>query len=176
MEKFCLTDAYPETSASRAGSALRQVLFPRKAAAYVRENADRFDVVDCLIGVLPFTKSSLCFRGLIVARSVGLFRLYNRFLRQSAKLWPNQAKGRWFGRLFHRFIEWRSRRDCEKSIHTCDLLNLPNEDERRELAADPKLHVPVIVEPYGLNDEFLDALAAATTAGTTPQGENLFLG
>jgi glycosyltransferase involved in cell wall biosynthesis len=161
VEMFCLTDAYPKTPTSGAGSALRQVLFSRKAAAYVRENADRFDVVDCLIGVLPFSKDSLRFRGLVVARSVGLFRLYDRFLRQSRELWPGQSKGRWFGRLFHRFIAWRSRRDSEKSLRTCDLLNVPNEDERRELTADPALRVPTIVEPYGLNDEFLEALAAA---------------
>lgn len=161
VEKFCLTDAYPEPPASRAGSALRQVLFPRKAAKYIRKNGDRFDVIDCLIGVLPFAKSSLHFRGLIVARSVGLFRLYDRFLRDSAKLWPTQQKGRWFGHLFHRFIEWRARTDSERSLRTCDLLNLPNEEERRELAADPALHVHAIVEPYGLSDEFLEALATA---------------
>jgi glycosyltransferase involved in cell wall biosynthesis len=161
VEKFCLTDAYPETSASGAGSALRQALFPRKAAAYVRENADRFDVIDCLIGVLPFSKDSLGFSGLVVARSVGLFRLYDRFLRQSRKVWPSQSKGRWFGRFFHRFIAWRSRSDSEKSIRTCDLLNLPNEDERRELATDQAVHVPAIVEPYGLDDEFFEALATA---------------
>jgi glycosyltransferase involved in cell wall biosynthesis len=161
VEKFCLTDAYPGPPASRAGSALRQVLFPRKAAKYIRENGDRFDVIDCLIGVLPFAKSSLHFHGLIVARSVGLFRLYDRFLRQSAKLGPSPQKGRWFGHLFHRFIEWRARIDSERSVRTCDLLNVPNEDERRELAADPALHVHAIVEPYGLSDDFVEALAAA---------------
>ena len=161
VEKFCLTDAYPETSSSGARSALRQALFPRKAAAYVRENADRFDVIDCLIGVLPFSKDSLGFSGLVVARSVGLFRLYDRFLHQSRKVWPSQSKGRWFGQFFHRFIAWRSRSDSEKSIRTCDLLNLPNEDERRELTMDQAVHVPAIVEPYGLNDEFLETLATA---------------
>ncbi len=161
VEKFCLTDAFPRRPVSGPGSALRQVLFARKAAAYVRENANRFDVVDCLIGVLPFSKGSLHFRGLFVARSVGLFRLYDQFLRQSKRLGPGPSKGRRFGRLFHRFIAWRWRSDSEKSIHTCDLLNLPNEDERRELAADSKLHVPLIVEPYGLSDAFLEALAAA---------------
>ena len=161
VEKFCLTDAYPEPPASRAGSALRQVLFPRKAAKYIRKIGDRVDVIDCLIGVLPFAKSSLHFHGLIVARSVGLFRLYDKFLRQSAKLWPTRQEGRWFGHLFHRFIEWRARIDSERSIRTCDLLNLPNEDERRELAADEALRVPAIVEPYGLSDEFLEALVTA---------------
>ena len=161
VEKFCLTDAYPETSSSGARSALRQALFPRKAAAYVRENVDRFDVIDCLIGVLPFSKDSLGFSGLVVARSVGLFRLYDRFLHQSRKVWPSQSKGRWFGHFFHRLIAWRSRSDSEKSIRTCDLLNLPNEDERRELTMDQAVHVPAIVEPYGLDDEFLEALATA---------------
>jgi glycosyltransferase involved in cell wall biosynthesis len=161
VEKFCLTDAYPGMHISGAGSALRQVFFARKAAAYIRENADRFDVVDCLIGVLPFSKGSLRFRGLVVARSVGLFRIYDRFLRQSKRHWPGPSKGQCFGRLFHRLIAWRSRSDAEKSIRTCDLLNVPNEDERRELAVDSRLRVPTIVEPYGLNDAFLEALAAA---------------
>ncbi len=160
VEKYCLTDAFPDPPASRAGSALRQVLFPHKAAAFVRQNGQRFDVIDCLIGVLPFAKSSLGFHGLLVARSVGLFRIYNRFLRESARLWAGQREGRWFGHVFHRLIEWRARIDSEKSLRVSDLLNLPNEDECREIRADPALRVPTIVEPYGLNDEFLDALAA----------------
>jgi hypothetical protein len=81
VEKFCLTDAYPKPAASRASSALRQALFPARAAAYVRRNADRFDVIDCLIGVLPFSKRSLRFHGLLVARSVGTRRPLRRFLQ-----------------------------------------------------------------------------------------------
>jgi glycosyltransferase involved in cell wall biosynthesis len=161
VEKFCLTDAFPKAPAFRAVSAFRQVIFPHKAAKFIRQNGARFDVIDCLLGVLPFTKTTLRFRGLVVARSVGLFRLYNRFLRASAKVCPAPSKGRWFGRLFHRFIEWRARIDSETSVRTCDLLNLPNEDERREVVADPALKVRAIVEPYGLNDEFLQALATA---------------
>ena len=34
VEKYCLTDAFPDPPASRAGSALRQILFPHKAAAF----------------------------------------------------------------------------------------------------------------------------------------------
>ena len=178
VEKFCLTDAFPGMLTSGAGSALRQALFPRKAAAYVRKNANRFDVIDCLIGVLPFGKESLGFSGLIVARSVGLFRLYDRFLRQSEKVWPRQPKGRWLGRFFHRFIAWRSRSDSEKSIRTCDLLNLPNEDEYRELNANQVIHFPAIVEPYGLSDEFLEALStAALPAERRLQGQKIcFIG
>ncbi|CAN5411036.1 hypothetical protein BH20VER3_BH20VER3_10120 [soil metagenome] len=178
VEKFCLTDAFPDPPASRAGSALRQVLFPHKAAAFIRENGHRFDVIDCLIGVLPFAKSSLHFQGLVVARSVGLFRLYERFLKESAKAEFVRPKGRWFGPIFHRFIEWRARLDSEKSIRRCDLLNLPNEDERSELAADPAIQAPAIVEPYGLNDEFLEALGtAARPAQERLQGQKIsFIG
>ncbi len=39
--------------------ALRQLHFPYKAAAFVRENGAHFDVIDALIGVLPFSKSRL---------------------------------------------------------------------------------------------------------------------
>jgi glycosyltransferase involved in cell wall biosynthesis len=167
VEKFCLTDAYPKPAGSRAGSALRQARFPWRAAAHVRRNADRFDVIDCLIGVLPFKKSSLRFHGLLVARSVGLYRLYDQFLWQSQILWPDQPKGRWFGRLFHRLLDWRSWKDSEKSVRHCDLLNLPSEDERLELARDPELRVPAVVQPYGLSEEFRGSLAKA--AGPSAQ-------
>ncbi len=178
VEKYCLTDAFPDPPASRAGSALRQILFPHTAAAFVRAHGERFDVIDCLIGVLPFRKESLGFQGLLVARSVGLFRIYNRFLRESAKAGPGEQKGRWSGHLFHRLIDWRACAQSEKSLRTADLLNLPNEDEERELAADSAVAAPAVVEPYGLNDEFFEALAAAAApAAQRLQGQKIcFIG
>jgi len=161
VEKFCLTDAFPRPSTSPVRFALRQIVFPWWAAAFVRRNADRFDVIDGLIGVFPFSKSSLRFRGLVVGRSVGLYRLYDQFIRRERILWPNQPKGRLSGRLFHRFIAWRLWKNAEKSVRSCDLLNLPNDDERLELARDPQIRIPCLVQPYGLSDEFRDALAAA---------------
>lgn len=178
VEKFCLTDAWPEPAGSRAGAAFRQSRFSWRAAEYIRRNADRFDVIDCLIGVLPFLKSSLRFRGLVVARSVGLYRLYDQFLRQSPILWPNQPKGRWFGRLFHRWLDWRAWRDAERSVRACDLLNLPNQDERLALARDPAVRAPAIVLPYGLADDFRAALdrAAAPPAQRLARKTICFIG
>lgn len=164
VEKFCLTDAFPKPEGSRVNSALRQAFFPRRAAAYVRCNADRFDVIDGLIGVLPFPKSSLGFRGLVVARSVGLYRLYDQFTRQERVLWPDHPKGRLLGRFFRRFIAWRMRKDSEKSVRHCDRLNLPNEDERLEMGRDPQVRVPCLVQPYGLSDEFRVSLAGAAAS------------
>jgi len=40
-------------------------------------------------------------------------------------------------------------------------LNLPNEDERREVAGDLHLQARAIVEPYGLSEQTFQALAAA---------------
>ncbi len=161
VEKFCLTDAFPRPEGSRINSALRQVFFPRRAAAYVRRNADRFDVIDGLIGVLPFSKSSLRFHGLVVGRSVGLYRLYDQFTRQERVLWPDHPKGRLLGRFFHGFIAWRLRKNADKSVRHCDRLNLPNDDERVEMERDQQVRASCLVQPYGLNDEFRDALARA---------------
>ena len=161
VDKFCLSDAFPRPEGSRIDSALRQVFFPRRAAAYVRRNADRFDVIDGLIGVLPFPKSSLRFHGLVVARSVGLFRLYDKFTRREPVLWPDRPKGRLHGRFFHGFVAWRLRKNAEKSVRHCDCLNVPNEDERLEMERDPHFEVPCFVQPYGLSDDFRDSLAHA---------------
>ena len=171
VDRFCLTDAFPKNRNSRLGSALRQILFPMKAAAYVRRNRGRFDVIDSLIGCLTTSKASLAFEGLLVARSVGLYRLYDKFLERSRSLWSPQPKGRWFGPILHKFLAWRARKDSDKSVRCCDLLNVPNEEERRELDTDPQVLAPIIVEPYGLTREFRSALAATAAAAATRLAE-----
>jgi glycosyltransferase involved in cell wall biosynthesis len=161
VEKYCLTDAYPRPTSSRVRSNLRQAYFPWRAAAFVRRNAERFDVIDCLIGTLPFPKRSLGFRGLLVARSVGLYRLYEQFLKQSWERWPDQPKGRWLGRLLHRYTNRLFWQSSEASVRHCDLLNLPNEDESRELDRNGAVRKPALVQPYGLSDRLREAFAQA---------------
>ena len=138
---------------------MRQAIFPSRAAKFVRQNADRFDVIDCLIGTLPFAKESLGFQGLVVARSIGLHRLYERFDLLSRERWPDQPKGRPFGSLFHKLRARRLRRNADEAIRRCDLLNLPNENELEELEKNVRIRRPAIVEPYGLNDQYRAAFA-----------------
>jgi len=40
-----------------SGFSLETVAFPAKAAAFVRNNATRFDVIDCIVGALPVRKN-----------------------------------------------------------------------------------------------------------------------
>src|SRR6478672_7409208 len=129
VEKFSLTDAFPGPSPSGIAFAFRQWRFIYKAAAFVRKNRHRFDVIDALIGSLPFSKRCLRFKGLLVARSVGLPRLYDRFEQSVDERWPGQGRGRLAGRALRSFIRWRSLRACDKSIQQADVINLPNEEE-----------------------------------------------
>ena len=164
VERFCLTDAFPSGRNSRVRAAWRQVMFPRKAAAYIRRNRGRFDVIDSLIGCVTSAKASLHFDGLLVARSVGLYRLYDEFLKRAEAVWPPQPKGRWFGPFLHKFLAYRTRKDSDRSVSICDLVNVPNEEEKLELAKNPTVRPPVLVQPYGLTYEFRQALAAAALA------------
>ncbi|PYL54857.1 MAG: hypothetical protein DMF29_05450, partial [Verrucomicrobia bacterium] len=93
IDKFCLSDAFPKPTRSRALSAWRQAVFPYRAARYVRRNAEKFDIIDCLIGTLPFSKKSLRFDGLLVGRSIGLYLAYDEFIRFSRWQWPDQPHG-----------------------------------------------------------------------------------
>ena len=150
VEKFCLTDAFPEPASSSALAAIRTLLFPYRAAKFVRQNAGRFDVIDALVGTLPFSKKSLRFGGLLVARSVGFYRLYEKFEREAAKRWPPSSKGKLIGRPFYRFFYWRARATAETSVRNCDLLNLPNSDELVCVRDDMQSAKPALVQPYGL--------------------------
>ncbi len=161
VEKYCLTDAYPTPTSSQRLSALRFANFPARAAAYLRQNAGRFDVVDALIGTCPFSRDSLGFRGLLVGRSVGLHRLYHRFEKLSRRRWPDKKPGGLLSSLYYGMLMRRLRRNAEKAIHTCDLLNLPNESELRELHETSAPEKAAIVQPYGLRDAHRAALENA---------------
>ena len=158
VEKFCLTDAYPEPPPSGAFAALRLLFFPSLAAKFIRNNASRFDVVDALIGTVPFTKRSLGFSGLLVARSVGLYHLYEKFERMAASRWPAPAKGKFASRAFYRFFYSRARSTSDRSVQRCDLLNVPNSDELTAVRDELHAAAPVISQPYGLAPERAKAL------------------
>ncbi len=165
VEKFCLTDAYPVASSSRPLYALRQVLFAYKAAAFVKANRHRFDVIDALIGTLPFSKRRLGFCGLLVARSVGLYLLYERFEQRMARMASPSARGTFLGRIFYRQVRRRVLRDSDRAVREADLINVPNEAEAVCLRDEEKISASrVVVQPYGLTPERARAFAATAAA------------
>jgi len=159
VERFCLSDAFPK-KASRGVGTLQQMFFPRHAAKFVRDNAERFDVVDCLLGTLPFSKESLRFRGLLVGRSIGFYRSYEDFLRSVKKRWPNQPHGRWRGRFFYSLTRRQVFQQAHRAVRYCDLLNLPNEDELASMRENAPT-TPAMLQPYGLTEADAAALQQA---------------
>lgn len=158
VEKFTLSDAFPDQRSAPASLALRQIFFAYKAAAFVRRNAHRFDVVDAMIGSLRGSKRQLGFSGLLVARSVGLPRLYQR---NEPKL---ATGGRISGRIFYSFVQRWFTRTADAAIRHADLVNLPNEDEARILRQEVDVDLPIVVQPYGLTDTQRQELAAASVS------------
>src|SRR6186713_1692524 len=70
VERFSFSEAFPKTHRSSRDYAIRQALFPARAASFVKDNAGRFDVIDALVGSLTISKRALGFDGLLVARSI----------------------------------------------------------------------------------------------------------
>jgi glycosyltransferase involved in cell wall biosynthesis len=167
VERFCLTDAFPVATSSSALAAFRLLLFPFRAARFIRANAARFDVIDALIGTLPFSKTSLRFGGLLVARSVGLYYLYEQFERSAAKRWPPASKGRLIGRPFYRYFNKRARAASNASVRHCDLLNVPNSDEVQCVREEIDPAKRTIMQPYGVSPARRRGLAAAAAPAAT---------
>ena len=149
VEKYSLTDAFPTPPRSRFASLFRQLVFPWKAAAFVRANRGRFDVIESLLGSLPFSKRRLRFRGLLVARSVGYYQLY-RDLPQTIEAAP---RGKLSGRIVYPTIDKVMSARAQRALRQCDLLNLPNDEELRSLREQLGPDKAALVQPYGLSDE-----------------------
>jgi len=172
VEKFSLSDAFPNTKFARAGFAIRQVLFAYKAAAFVRANADRFDIVDAVIGSLHGSKQKLCFNGLLVARSVGLLRSYERYEPKA------DAGGKFAGRILYTAIRHWLKRASDTAVRRADIVNVPNEEEAHVLREDVHVDLPIVVEPYGLTSERRQTLArsAAPAAARLARKKISFIG
>ena len=177
IDKFCLSDAFPNPTSSPSLYVWRQVMFPYRAARYVRRQAAEFDIIDCLIGTLPFSKKSLGFGGLLVGRSIGLYLAYTDFTRSSRQRWRDQPRGKFLGRLFYPFTSWLLRRSADRALAYCDCFNVPNEEERQALERRCP-GATIIVQPYGLNEsERADLAKAAQPAGARlARREICFLG
>lgn len=161
---FSMGEAFPRLTASPPLFALRQILFHYKAAAFIRKNAQAYDVVDALIGSLPASKANLGFRGLLVARSVGLYRLYERFDRSASQRWP-QSGGKLVGKIFYTLIGWWLRRASDAAIHHADLINVPNQEEAACLHTEVSPDLPITVQAYGLPAQRRQAFEQAAAAG-----------
>lgn len=157
VDKYCLTDAFPIPSTFSALSLVRQIRFAYRAARYIRKNGARYDVIDSLLGTLPFSKRRLRFAGLLVARSVGFYRLYEKFDVLTQGRWPDLSRGR----VFHRLVKRRAHQAAERSVRHADLLNLANEDELTSLRDEVKSIKPALVLPYGLTPQRRQALRDA---------------
>lgn len=177
IDKFCLSDVFPEPKSSPALHVWRQVMFPFHAARFVRQHATEFDVIDCLIGTLPFSKKSLRFKGTLIGRSIGLYLTYNDFIRLSRKRWHDQPRGKFLGRISYTFCAWLIRRSADRALAHCDWFNVPNEDEKRELERI-RPGAKIIVQPYGVSDsERAEFVKAARPAATRLAGKEIcFLG
>ena len=177
IDRFCLNDAFPKPTSSPALYVWRQVIFPYRAARYVRDHAAEFDVIDCLIGTLPFSKTSLGFGGVLVGRSIGLYLAYTDFIRSSRQRWRDQPRGKFLGRLFYAFTSWLLRRSADRALSHCDCFNVPNQDEKYALERR-RPGAKIIAQPYGLNDTERAALSQASRPPATrlARKEICFLG
>ena len=178
VEHFSLSEAFPRAFGSRIGFVIRQLLFRYKATAFIKQNARRFDVIDALIGSVPASKNQLGFAGLLVARSVGFYRLYDRFEVRANQRWPRRGRGKFVGRIFYSIARRLLLRASDRAVRYADLINVPNESEavciRREFGSGYQ----IVVQPYGLTDEQREAFqkAAAPLSLRLAQKKICFIG
>ncbi|HEY2713372.1 MAG TPA: glycosyltransferase family 4 protein [Chthoniobacterales bacterium] len=152
VSHFSLSEAFPASRASGVRFALQQLSFARKVAAFIRRKKDSFDIIDATIGCLPYSRKALGFRGIVVARSVGLYLLYERFERVTIRRWPRHSRGTVAGRLFYGFVRRSLMRACDSSVKAADVINVPNESEATCLSESLDFRGRIIVQPYGLSD------------------------
>lgn len=155
--------------------------FSLRARAFVEAHAGELDVVDALLGDLPFSKQQLGFDGLLVARSVGLYfttkaawiRLDRRYPHKAAAARRQRSAtsryGHWgapprrtLAAIRTRFEEARYLRCLQRS----DLINVPNVGEQAYVQSALGLGAQCVVVPLGVAETTLAHLAGTARPAT----------
>jgi glycosyltransferase involved in cell wall biosynthesis len=160
VEKFDYCDAFPQRDCSLLEK-LTRPSFSVKAKAFVSANAHRFDIIDAHQGNLPFTKQELGIKGLLVARSVGLYQFYQEFAKLETVKWPAKKKRT---RIRNWLRSWQSQRENSyyiPSLQNCDIINVPNRDEQTYVRDVLGLGDKCFVFGFGLSQQRQHALANA---------------
>ena len=153
VEKFDYYDAFSKAKSSSRLEELFRPSFSVKAKAFVKANAHRFDIIDAHQGNLPYSKEELGFKGLLVARSVGLYAFYDEFSKsENIKNPPRKLKTQ----LGNFLRSWNYNRELPlypRSLQTCDIINVPNYDELAYVSDVLNLGDKCVVFPFGLTQE-----------------------
>ncbi len=173
---FSYNEAFPATNDPRGTSVLATLVryvrsnrsFARRATRYVRDHASTFDVIDANQTDLPLPKRALGFRGLLVARSVGLIPAYDRFEKEAARRWPESFSVRG---AIEGLLTWPGRRrrvpDAWRSLDCADLINVSNSDDHAALQA--RYGTRVVYFPLGIQNVRLAAFKSAQASVTERQ-------
>jgi len=166
VEKFDIYDAFPQTQSSRFAEFIRPS-FAAKAKAFVQANADNFDIIDAHQGNLPFSKQELGFHGLLVARSVGLYAFCEAFAKLEKTKWPKTSKGNPIANMLRYWRQQLESPNYLRSLQTCDLINLPNNDEFFYIQEHWGLGDKCAVFPFGLSQKRQQAFAKSAGSPST---------
>lgn len=169
VEKYSWEDAFAGAGprgGGRLGVLVRMALsnrsFGRRCARWVRARAGEFDVIDANQSDLPVVKCDLGFRGLLVARSVGLVERYDEFYRQAAAKWPQPWN---MQTAIHRILTSPGRRrflrDAKRSLAAADVVNVSSSDDREYLIAGGFSGERVLHFPLGIDRARREALREA---------------
>jgi glycosyltransferase involved in cell wall biosynthesis len=150
-------DVYPRPPQNGVEGFLRA--FPRASLPQLQRLARNYDVIDGLEGCVTASKATLDFEGVLVARSVGLRSVYERWRVDAERRTP-AMRGRRVGRiprkLSRRYALWEAKQSREHA----DGFFVPNSAERDELVGDIGAN-RVSMLPFGLSDDHRLALAEA---------------
>lgn len=160
VQKFDYNDAFPEENSSFL-QRLTRPSFASKAKAFVQANAHRFDIIDAHQGNLPFSKQELGIKGLLVARSVGLYAFYEEFAKQEKTKWPPKRKKTLIGNWLRSWLSRKDTPDCLASLQNCDVINVPNQDEQAYVRDVLGMGEKCFVFPFGLSRKRQQAFAQA---------------
>lgn len=158
VTKFDYNDAFSPENTSFIEKFSRPI-FSSQAKSFVQKTSHNFDIIDAHQGNLPFSKQELKIKGLLVARSVGLYAFYEKFALMEKTKWPPKRKRTRIKNWLMSLQPNQESDRCFRSFQTCDIINLPNHDELTYVSNVMGFGQKSAVFPFGISQKRQQAFA-----------------
>lgn len=176
VDKLSLEDVFASAPEDRLRALVRRD-FSAAAKGRLREIARGYDVIDAQHGDVPFPKEEIGFDGLLVARSCGLYGLYQEAERRLAARLGRKATGNPIVRPYRAYRKRRRYAAQALSLQYADLVNVLSADEQRWVDEHLGLGHKTVQLPNGAHAADLERLGAhAASRSRDAVPEVVFLG
>lgn len=168
VDKISLDDLYPK--GQNVFSKVFGKLYTEHIFNYLKENANKYDVIDANFSCVVYPKEAFGFKGVVLFRSHGIGPIY-QWAEQNIESYKQALAAEYgkiklktrLGNLYRSLQKKAGTREFERSVKYADIVHCLNKEEYIYFKKQGVCEQKLLLLPNGIPDSFINRMNEAST-------------